>query len=286
MYERRQPPPGPAAPVPAVFVRDWQSMERSREQGLREARERHRRELEQGGDMGLQEIRGRDDFSRQSGRRRSGRNHDRRPAMDVDARLHGQHGSFRAQRPRARREESHRNPERPAPAIPAQPQVRGAEAAASSTGYAEVYEGRQRRGPARMRGDGTASGSARTPPQQVTADIHTSNVTRNPTPFIPSESEVQTSRNGAGASGGAIYDVGITDYSSNGHSQEWQYEKGYQRLDSQGYELPISVPSKYTNKEPEMYGENVYQEIDDIEMMIQGDDDGDDDSDVYEDTKL
>ena len=178
--------------------------------------------------------------------------------------------------------------QRPAPAIPDCPQVRRVPASASSTGYAQVYEDRQRRGPASMRGNDTASGAARTR-QQVRADVHTTNITRSPSPSVSSERQVQVSRNGTNAQD-AIYDVGITDYSSNDHSQEWLYEQGYQRLqvvDEEGYEVPISVPWQYMNKEAETNEENVYLEIDDVEMMIQGDADGnDDDDDDYDDTEL
>ena len=156
------------------------------------------------------------------------------------------------------------------PAIPDRRQVRAAPASASPSGYAEVYEHRQRGCPARMRGDGTASASARTRPQQVRTDVHEANI-----PKVDAEED-------------SIYDVGITDYSSNGHNQVPEYEQGYQSLqtiDEEVYEVPVSVPSKYMNKDTAMNEENVYLEIDEVEMMIQRDNDGDDDDD-HDDTEL
>ena len=173
-----------------------------------------------------------------------------------------------------------RNPS-PAPAIPA----RGAQASVSSAGYAEVYEGSQRRDPARMAGGDTT----RTPQQQVRADVHTRNLTRNPTPFLPSKREEQTRRDVAGAEEDAIYDVGITDYSSNDRTQIPEYEQGYQRpetVDQEGYEIPLSAPSKYMNKDTVMNEENDYQDINEVEMMIQRDNDDEDDDDHYDDTEL
>ena len=49
--------------------------------------------------------------------------------------------------------------------------------------------------------------TARTPQERLRPDVQTINVTRNPTPFLPSEREEQTRRDGAGAED-AIYDVG------------------------------------------------------------------------------
>ena len=228
--------------------------------------------------MGLREIRERDNISRQDGRqaRSSGRNREPRSGPSrvgdggVRSSIHGQGGNHQ-------HGSSYRRVECPAPAIPDRPQVRAPQASASSTGYAEVYEGTQRRFLSRLHGeDDHSSGSARTPQQQVTADVHTRNGTRNTTPFVSAQSEEQTRRHGAGAEGGAIYDVGITDYSSNAHTQVPEYEKGYQRVDSQGYEIPFSIPSKYMNKEPQIHGENVYEAIIDDELMIQRDKDEDD----------
>ena len=66
------------------------------------------------------------------------------------------------------------------PPSSAQLRVPGVQASTSSAGYAEVYEHRQPRLPVGMRGNDTASGSMRTPQEQVRPDVPL-----GPTPRVP-----------------------------------------------------------------------------------------------------
>ena len=161
----------------------------------------------------------------------------------------------------------------------AQLRVPGVQASTSSAEYAEVYEHRQPRLPVGMRCNATASGSTRTQQEQMKADVPLDPTTREP-PMnqMSSISTAQTRRDEREADEEIIYDVGITDYDDNVQSdtQPSQQEAHGRAEADDEYEVPLSVPSKYMNKE-----ENIYLEIVDMEMEVREDQNMDDD-DVYE----
>ena len=182
----------------------------------------------------------------------------------------------------------HHPASRLAPPSSAQLRVPGIRTSTSSAGYAEVYEHRQGRLPGGMRGNDTASGSRRTAQQQVREDVPL-----GPAPRVPSMNQMsavstpQPRRDEREADGEMIYDVGITDYDNNVQNEaqpsqnEVRSRTGAQADDK--YEVPLSVPSKYMNKEEE----NIYLEIDDVEMETRKKQDmDDDDDDDYDDTEL
>ena len=167
----------------------------------------------------------------------------------------------------------------------AQLRVPGVQASSSSAGYAEVYDHRQRRLPAGMRGNETASGSMRTPQEQVRREVPL-----GPTPRVPqtnqmsSSSTAQPRRDEREADEEIIYNVGITSYSNNDQSearpsQQELHPRAEAEVDDE-YEVPLSIPSKYMSIE-----ENIYMEIDDMEMETPEDQDMDED-DIYNDTEL
>ena len=101
---------------------------------------------------------------------------------------------------------------------------------------------------------------------------------------MSSRSTAQPRRDEREADEEIIYDVGITSYSNNdlskaGQSQQEAHPRAEPEANDE-YEVPLSVPSKYMNKE-----ENIYMEIDDMEMETGEDQDMDED-DVYNDTEL
>ena len=171
------------------------------------------------------------------------------------------------------------------PPSSAQLRVPGVQASSSSAGYAEVYDHRQPRLPAGMRGNDTASGSMTTPQEQVRRDVPL-----GPTPRVPqmnqmsSRSTVQPRRDEREADEEIISDVGIASYRSNGQRETGQSQQElHPRAEAEAddeYEVPLSVPSKYMNIE-----KNIYMEIDDMEMETPEAQDMDED-DIYNDTEL
>ena len=111
-----------------------------------------------------------------------------------------------------------------------------------------------------------------------------------PTPRVPqtnqmsSRSTVQPRRDEREADEEIISDVGIASYRNNGQRETGQSQQElHPRAEAEAddeYEVPRSVPSKYMNIE-----ENIYMEIDDMEMETPEAQDMDED-DIYNDTEL